>query len=231
MTTFDPTPYLSQPEGQYFDRKSLWEGREGSKRNRDRRTVRDQIAKYIAAFANADGGVLILGLEDDGSVTGHGYSDKAIQTFLQTSTSRLNPPQPAGVVIDFEGQQLIVFDVPISSVPVQVIGDGFPLRYGDQVVQASETMIQQTKFVGLVESFEAQPSRLQLDDLDEASIQQAKKGAGLGAPQPCRIFASSTTGGAKRSQSQTASGGRVAVWYGHARTSQFWLANLFCFWN
>ena len=31
MTTFDPTPYLSQPEGQYFDRKSLWEGCEGQK--------------------------------------------------------------------------------------------------------------------------------------------------------------------------------------------------------
>ena len=45
-------------------------------------------------------------------------------------------------------------------------------------------MIQQTKFVRLVESFEAQPSRLQLDDLDESSIQQAKKGAGLGV----RIF-------------------------------------------
>lgn len=96
MTTFDPTPYLSQPEGQYFDRKSLWEGREGQKRSRDRRTVRDQIAKSVAAFANADGGVLILGLEDDGSITGHGYSDKAIQTFLQTPTSRLNPPQSAG---------------------------------------------------------------------------------------------------------------------------------------
>ena len=51
MTTFDPTPYLTQPEGQYFDRKSLWEGLEGHKRCRDRRTVRDQIAKYVAAFA------------------------------------------------------------------------------------------------------------------------------------------------------------------------------------
>ena len=184
MTTFDPTPYLTQPEGQYFDRKSLWEGLEGHKRCRDRRTVRDQIAKYVAAFANADGGVLILGLEDDGSITGHGYSDKAIQTFLQTPQSRLTPPQLEGVVIEFEGHQLIVFDVPISSVSVQVIGDGFPLRYGDQVVQASETMIQQTKFVGLVESFEAQPSRLQLDDLDEQSIHQAKKGAGLAHHTP-----------------------------------------------
>ena len=53
MSSFDPTPYLHQPEGQYFDRKSLWEGQDGRKRTRDRRTVRDQITKYIAAFANA----------------------------------------------------------------------------------------------------------------------------------------------------------------------------------
>jgi len=33
--------------------------------------VRDQVAEHGAAFANAEGGVLILGLEDDGTVTGH----------------------------------------------------------------------------------------------------------------------------------------------------------------
>ena len=89
-----------------------------------------------------------------------------------------------------------MFYVPISSVPVQVIGDGFPLRYGDQVVQASETMIQQTKFVRLVESFEAQPSRLQLDDLDESSIQQAQKEAGLGL-RIFSVFGHERTFGAK----------------------------------
>lgn len=50
---FDITPFLDQDEGQHFDRKSLYEGEEGAKRPRSRRAVRDQVAEYIAAFANA----------------------------------------------------------------------------------------------------------------------------------------------------------------------------------
>jgi ATP-dependent DNA helicase RecG len=42
-------------EGQYFDRKSLLEGPLEGKRPRDRKAVRDEVAKYVAAFANADG--------------------------------------------------------------------------------------------------------------------------------------------------------------------------------
>ena len=53
---FDIANLIIQPEGQYFDRKSLWHGPEGAKRPRNRRDVRDEIARYVAAFANADGG-------------------------------------------------------------------------------------------------------------------------------------------------------------------------------
>jgi ATP-dependent DNA helicase RecG len=68
---FDITPFLGQDEGQHFDRKSLFDGPEGAKRARDRRAVRDQVAEYVAAFANAEGGVLVLGIEDDRTLTGH----------------------------------------------------------------------------------------------------------------------------------------------------------------
>lgn len=45
---------FTQPEGQYFDRKSLWHGPADKRVPRDRKAVRDQIAEYVAAFANAD---------------------------------------------------------------------------------------------------------------------------------------------------------------------------------
>ena len=56
MPQFDVTPFLRQDEGQHFDRKSLWEGREGAKRARDRRAVRDQgegIPRMFAEMADA----------------------------------------------------------------------------------------------------------------------------------------------------------------------------------
>ncbi|AUX31891.1 MULTISPECIES: helix-turn-helix domain-containing protein [Sorangium] len=56
---FEVGPFLGQDEGQHFDRKSLFEGPEGQKRPRDRRSARDQVAEYVAAFANAEGGVLV----------------------------------------------------------------------------------------------------------------------------------------------------------------------------
>jgi ATP-dependent DNA helicase RecG len=180
MTTprFDPTPFLGQDEGQHFDRKSLFEGPEGAKRARDRRAVRDQVAEYVAAFANAEGGVLMLGVEDDGTVTGHALPAKALSSLLSTPRTRLQPPQPDGFVVEVQGKPVVVYDVPASDVPVQVVGDGFPLRMGDRTVQATETQITALKFRGLAESWEARPSPLAVDDLDPDLLARARTGAG-----------------------------------------------------
>ena len=156
---FDVTPFLRQDEGQHFDRKSLFEGPEDAKRTRDRRSVRNQVAEYVAAFANAEGGILILGIENDGTVTGHRYPDDAVRAILETPRTRLRPSQPAGFVVEHQGVELLVFDVPLSDVAVQVEGNGFPLRVGDKTVQASESQIQALKFRGVVESWESRPSR------------------------------------------------------------------------
>lgn len=86
----DLTRLIPQPEGQYLDRKSLWHGPPERRRVRDRREVRNEIAEYVAAFANADGGVLMLGVEDDGTVTGHGYLEDAVEVMLRTPRPR--PP-------------------------------------------------------------------------------------------------------------------------------------------
>lgn len=178
---FDVSPFIGQDEGQHFDRKSLFEGVVDQKRPRDRRAVRDQVAEYVAAFANAEGGVLILGVEDGGSVTGHQYPTSAVNAILESPRNRLRPPQLPGFRVEHMGAELLVFDVPASDVPVQVDGDGFPLRMGDRTVQASESQIQALKFRGLAESWEAQPSPMSIADLDAALLQRARVSAGLGS--------------------------------------------------
>ena len=178
---FDITPFLDQDEGQHFDRKSLYEGAEGAKRPRNRRAVRDQVAEYIAAFANAEGGVLILGIEDDRTVTGHQLPQDALNSILKTPSTRLQPAQPDGFILQVEGREVIVFDVPASDVPVQVIGDGFPLRMGDQTVQSSESQINTLKFEGMAQSWESRRSLMTLADLDEGLLERARQGAGLSA--------------------------------------------------
>lgn len=57
-----------------------------------RRAVRDSIAECVAAFANAEGGALLLGVEDDGTPSGHGYPEDAIDEFFSVAKRRLRPP-------------------------------------------------------------------------------------------------------------------------------------------
>lgn len=58
---FDVSPYLSRDESQHYERKSLFEGEPGSKHSRQAKAVRDQVARCVAGFANAEGGVMVLG--------------------------------------------------------------------------------------------------------------------------------------------------------------------------
>ncbi len=176
---FDVTPFLHQDEGQHFDRKSLFHGPPEAKKPRDRKEVRDQVARWVAGFANAEGGVLILGIEDDHTITGHQLPPSALQTLVSVPHARCEPPLPPGLVVPHDGHELVVFDVPSTDGPVQVIGDGFPLRMGDQTVDSSESKIQALKLQGLVESHESRPSTLKLSDLNSDLLAQARRGAGL----------------------------------------------------
>lgn len=184
----DLAPYLRQEEGQFFDRKSLFHGPPGRKRPRDRKEVRDEIAEYVAAFANADGGVLILGQEDqdDGyALTGHAYPAEAVGEMLATPERRITPPQGRGWVQEVDGHQVLVFSVPPAPRAVQVVGDGFPRRVKDQVFQDSEEAINALKRRGQVESYEADlMPGLGLEALDLPMIQEAARAAGLPAHDP-----------------------------------------------
>lgn len=67
---------ITSEEGQHFDRALRFAGRPRKKRHRDRREVRGEVAEYVAALANADSGMLILGVEDDGTPTGCPHQDE-----------------------------------------------------------------------------------------------------------------------------------------------------------
>ena len=185
----DLAPYLHQEEGQYFDRKSLWHGRPDQKAPRDRRDVRDQIAEYVAAFANADGGVLILGIEDDGTVTGHSYSAEVIEDMLSVPARRLVPPHPTGWRQTLDGQEVLVFSIPSAPRAVMVQGDGFPRRVHDQVIAESEEAINAIKRLSQTESAEADlVPEAGLADLDPAQIRRAALAAGLDAEDPANYL-------------------------------------------
>jgi ATP-dependent DNA helicase RecG len=137
---------LARGEGQFIEFKSLWDRSAGAERPLDRRRARDLTAESLAAFANADGGTLVLGVEDDGAPTGHGYPEEALQHLLLVGERRLRPPLRVSTQrIVLEGRELLLFEVPNSPEAVMIEGDGFPYRIGDRNVLEPQEIINERK--------------------------------------------------------------------------------------
>jgi len=137
---------LDQEEGQYLEFKGLWDLSSKKKRSLPRREVRRMIAEYVAAFANADGGTLILGTEDDGTPSGHNYPSEALNSFVETIERRLRPTVRVSFqTVAVDGCELLIFSVPLHPEAVMVEGNGFPYRVGDQVVHEPQEVINDRK--------------------------------------------------------------------------------------
>ncbi len=159
---------LERDEGQFLERKSLWDRSGPDPRRLDRRAVRDFVAECVAAFANADGGDLLLGAEDDGEPTGHGYPEEAIEEFFRVAQRRLRPPVAVRTQRAHIGNnEILLIHVPPAERAVLVEGNGFPYRVGDRVVRESEEAINARKEayrrVGFEQIIRGEAT---LDDLD-----------------------------------------------------------------
>lgn len=146
LTELELRALLQRDEGQFLEFKSFWDLRPGSRMSLDRRRVRNDIAENVAAFANADGGTLILGVEDSGAPSGHGYPPEAIDDFLTVPERRLRPP----VRVDWQrvyldGHEILVCQVAIAPQAVMVDGNGFPYRTGDSVIREPQAVIDERK--------------------------------------------------------------------------------------
>ena len=63
----------TREEGQFFERKSCYERSGGRAQRRKVTQVAKDVAETLSAMADADGGTLVLGVEDDGTPTGVDY--------------------------------------------------------------------------------------------------------------------------------------------------------------
>jgi ATP-dependent DNA helicase RecG len=137
---------LARDEGQFLEFKSVWDRSADPPKLLVRRAVRDTIAECIAAFANADGGLLLVGVEDDGSPTGHAYPEEAIAEFGSVPARRLRPAVPCRFArLTLGPAEILAFDVPNAPEAVMVDGNGFPYRVGDQIVREPQEVINERK--------------------------------------------------------------------------------------
>jgi len=102
-------------ESHYREFKSGYEGPRGNKKARDFKDICRQVAKELVAFANADGGELFVGIEDNGEVTGLPHSDKDIKAIIEASKRYVMKDTPLPIkrqnIIDIDGKKVIHFSV------------------------------------------------------------------------------------------------------------------------
>ncbi len=114
-------------------------------------TSPEKIAKELCAFANTQGGYLILGVDDDRTIVGVGSEKQEIELVTLACSLYIDPPLDVEVwVVTTEGKKdvVVVHVAPSPKRPHRVLipghRQGFApvfIRYQDQSVLASREMV------------------------------------------------------------------------------------------
>lgn len=172
IATNDVVLFSTLKENQYFDRKSA--------RKDDR-----EIAKHISAFANAAGGKLVVGIEDNGEVTGfrrNGARD--IENFERAALTTCTPPPIVHrehiSVVNSSGEDdsVLVLDIePSTSHSVARMSDGDVfLRQNDKSVKLNREQVIALEFDKGQRIFEDElVGDSSIDDVDHEVLDRYKE--------------------------------------------------------
>jgi len=112
----------------------------------------EKIARAMIAFANTHGGVLIFGIDDDGSIVGVDSEKEEIDLIFQAAIQHCHPPiEPKIEIFELNGKDVIVVTVEQSeNKPHYLVssnGDAGKvfIRLGSQNIAASDEMIKLMK--------------------------------------------------------------------------------------
>ena len=174
----DPKRFSSEKENQYFDRKSA-------------RKDANDISRHISAFANASGGKLVIGIEDDGEITGfrrRGAHD--IEDFLQAPITCCDPvPAVRAEEVNVtnssgESDRILVLDVQASTDRViarKRDGEVF-LRQKDESVRLDREQVRALEYDKNQRRFEDElADRSGIDDIDREVMDRYREELGTDA--------------------------------------------------
>jgi ATP-dependent DNA helicase RecG len=181
------TLWAAQDEGQFFERKSAYDQSRGARRQRKAADIALDIVETLSAMANADGGELVIGIENDGEISGipHPADKLALLRSAPGSQNYVNPPLRARAqeITTPDGKLLLYFRADWSPEVHQLADGRYLLRINDSnrpFDAAQIAALKQTKSQGLLErSF---PPAASLDDIDLKLVQSLFEKTRPGAP-------------------------------------------------
>jgi ATP-dependent DNA helicase RecG len=125
-------------ESHFREFKSGVEGPPGNKKPRQVKKICEEIAEALVAFANSDGGELLIGVEDDGEVTGIVHSKDDIVMMLKAhETHTLNNngsslPITLSDSINIDGKTILYFSVSKGIETIYQLSDGRCVKRKDK---------------------------------------------------------------------------------------------------
>lgn len=104
----------------------------------------ESLAKEIVAFSNAGGGVVLLGVADDGQVSGLSRDKDFVDWVANISRNNIVPPVICAVSLEsYQGKQVGIVDVPKGlDKPYQTLNNQYLIRVGatNRVASIQELM-------------------------------------------------------------------------------------------
>lgn len=113
-------------ESYYAEFKSAWHYGPDGREARNVREVAQDIARTVVAFANSDGGDLLVGVEDDGAVTGIPWEGDKLRYLVNVPKTGVEAEELGVQVrsVEMANQTVLWFRVPEASEGIVVTRDG-----------------------------------------------------------------------------------------------------------
>ena len=162
MSIADTTRWVGQSESQTLNFKTSPDVR--------------SIAQDVCGMLNADGGVVVVGVADNGAIVGVENPEVQAEEIESNVRQRISPPAPWSVInTEAEGKPVIIIDVPSGSRKPYVIDGKVFVRVGETTRPARADDVNQLiqQRIKSDENWERQPAvGMTTSDLDAAEIER-----------------------------------------------------------
>ncbi|NDC42348.1 MAG: hypothetical protein EBZ77_12505, partial [Chitinophagia bacterium] len=115
-------------ESDFREFKSALEGKPDNKKPRLSKKICEDVAESLVAFANTDGGEVMVGVEDDGSISGVPHQEEEVQAILNAHKTHVLDGQILPLVfalkVELDGKYILFFQVDKGTNEVYQLPDG-----------------------------------------------------------------------------------------------------------
>jgi len=122
-------------ESHYREFKSAYQGVPSDRKSGNPKTLCHYIGEALVAFANADGGELLVGVEDNGQITGVPHQESVVQNLLNAPTTHVHRdsqlPMITKIEMELDGKMILFFSVSKGTTEIYQLPDDRCVRRKD----------------------------------------------------------------------------------------------------